>query len=245
MSRFLGATNISEIIILDSGEIPVIEDESLITVLDALKDYGIPFKYLRDKPRGIGPARYRLLEEARTDRAIMIDDDVMVSGNFIREVTRFDEFTQEFAFRVPCCWIATDYLGVKDLDRTPKTALEALEIAGSRHHILPYMRYVEGSNFISDIRYCGTQCIDLSVHLALQATELKNWRKGAPREDTYLTKMLADVGDQFGMHGALVTNAYSYHLEHNTQKREWANHDEVVGYEAILRGDISGFVEGK
>lgn len=227
---------VGEVIIYDSGEVPSYSRDDVMIVCEALFKSGIEVHYIRADAEGIGYARADLIEYAHFDTCLFLDDDVLLPSSDLEQMyqTFIDpQYNNSEGFVAPCCVIAADFLGVKGLKREP-IRLEELNPATTPDHVLPYYRY-KGAPWIQ-LSYCGTQALLFSKKSAEPAKEvLFRWKKGEPREDTYLTSKMGK--------GWLVTSAVCWHLETDRQTREWKNKDEERGYELVLSGNLENFLE--
>ena len=227
---------VGEVIIYDSGEVPSYSRDDVMIVCEALLKSGIEVQYVRAEALGIGYARADLIDRAFFDTCLFLDDDVLLPVDALEQMyqTFIDpKYNNGKGFVAPCCIIAADFLGVKGLKREP-IRLEDLDPRTTPDHVLPYYQY-KGTPWIP-LKYCGTQALLFSKKSAEPAKEvLFNWKKGEPREDTYLTSKMGK--------GWLATSAVCWHLETDRQTREWKNKDEERGYELVLEGKLENFLE--
>ena len=206
---------VEEVIILDEADSPVCEHYQVNQALDLLSLKGIRVEILRDRRRkGIGAARWRLVNEARCEHVLMLDDDVVLGKDCLRLLYRALWGEQAY-FAIPyCCLVPklhSDGYFDCEVSRHDKIIENWIE---KYPWFLPYFDFRE--DFIEDIHVSGTQAI-----LVLKSKFLSKcsgiMRLGdLPREDTYLTSKLN--------HGVFVSRAKCYHFEHDyQQERKWSS----------------------
>ena len=227
---------VGEVIIYDSGEVPSYSRDDVMIVCEALLKSGVEVVYVRAEKEGIGYARASLIERAYFDTCLFLDDDVLLPVDAMENIHQHyvdpDKNNRE-GFVAPCCLVAADFLGVKGL-RRDKVHLDDINPKSTPDHMIPYYDYAE--SFLVPVRYCGTQALMFSKQRAMQALPtLYDWKKGEPREDTYLTSSIGK--------GWIVSDAQCWHLETDRQTREWRNKDEERGYDLVLSGRLEDFLE--
>lgn len=221
-----------EIIVLDSGEIPVISRDEIMIVSEVASRKGISVTFLREK-MGIGKARFRLLQEAKSEYAMMIDDDVWLASADIKRLSQVMKLYGK-GFVVPCCHIAADFLGAKNMHREAVSVQQARELSQGDWQ-MPYFNYKQKEALYVPIRFSGTQCVMFPTENGFKAPLLEKWKDGMNREDIYFT---SEIGP-----GVLCTRIVSVHMETTRQKREWSNRDEDVGYSLVINGELDRYVE--
>lgn len=224
--------SVGEIIILDSGEIPVISRDDIMIIGEVAQRNGISFKIIREQA-GIGKARFRLMQEASFEFSLMMDDDVWLAQEDVNRLKQAMRLHGK-GFVVPCCLIAADFLGVKNLHREAITVPEAQKLAVGDWQ-MPYFNYKKKQDLYVPIKFSGTQCLMFNTSDSYKAPLLESWKDGMNREDIYLTKALGP--------GQLCTQIQTWHMETKRQKREWQNRDEELGYNKVISGDLEGYLK--
>jgi hypothetical protein len=232
LGNFVG-TPVTEVIVLDSGEIPSYSRDEFMIVVEVLRQNDIEVKYIRAKGEGIGKARWALIHEATFPTSVFIDDDVFCSPDQMCKL--IDAFmASDEPYRVPVCIISADFLGVKGLNRDNLPMAEIDKMVGDNHWMYPYYRCYD--RYAQALPYCGTQCVVFRTELAkVRCVELGQWKKGMNREDIYFTQQLGT--------GIVDYRVTCYHMETLRQKREWSNKDEMVGYHKVINGELEEYVE--
>ena len=227
---------VEEVIIYDSGEVPSYSRDDVMIVCEALFKSGVDVQYIRAEAEGIGVARASLIEKASSSVCLFLDDDVILPPDALENI--YQHFidpgrNNREGFVAPCCLIAADFLGVKGL-RRDKITMKDLDPATTPDHALAYYDYAE--SFLAPVNYCGTQALMFDKNVAMKAVPtLYRWKKGQPREDTYLTSTIGK--------GWIVSDAQCWHLETDRQSREWRNKDEERGHALVLAGKLENFLE--
>lgn len=222
--------HIDEFILLDEAAEPVTSSEAVQLALDVLSLHHIDVHIIRNRMRnGIGSARYRLVEEAKYDRVLMIDDDVVLRPNCLE--TLITGTPPEYAWTVPTCFLipATFSGGVIDgySDKLVNPDDAKVQAWINKYPwFKPYFRY--SRDFSGPLSVSGTQCILLDRNTFLDnCSEICRLGK-LPREDTYMTVKM-------GM-GYFVSDAECLHYEHMGQvdRGNWERSMFYRLHEAII-----------
>ena len=204
---------VKEVLILDEAKIPVCESYQVNQAIDLLCLNSVEVKVLRSRDRkGIGPARWRLVSEARGALVMMVDDDVALDANCIFEL-EYCLREGSLPWAVPHCLLIPD-MGLdgyrdKVVSRSDK---DVVKWVSKYPWFLPYFRYDEVVE--ERLRIAGTQAILFRRDEFLQTcVGIESFGK-LPREDTYITTSMGE--------GGFTSKAECYHFEHNAQQeRTW------------------------
>lgn len=212
---------VDELILLDESPNPVTENFAVSQALDWLSILGVRVVVLRERNRkGIGPARYRLCEEARNEFVLQVDDDVVLHPECLNKMFPF--IGQEYRWVVPTCLLVSStyssegYLDQEIYSDDPRVA----PLTEKYPWYKPYFRYLDPQEV--ELPMAGTQAILLNRDSVLKECEGLLKLGKLPREDTYLTTKLAP--------GMFVSPALCVHYEHPTQ-RERGNWSKEVFYQ--------------
>jgi glycosyltransferase involved in cell wall biosynthesis len=225
---------VSSIYILDSGEIPCIDEDTSI-LFDLIKRLGVNLVYIR-KDASIGEARYDLIKICQEEIALFLDDDVYIAPDELDKLYHELKYRETTHYVVPTNIIVTDYLGVKNLDRKCHSEQEVHAIVGKKTWMYPYFRYYTTAPIL--IEFCGTQCVLFKTEKIKKnklLSNLKRWKVGYPREDTYFTSLMK--------HGLLIPTVTSWHLQTTKKRHDWHSKDEELGYESVSKGEIEYYTE--
>lgn len=212
------AYQIKEVILLDEAKIPVMENYVVNQALDVLSLMGIEVKILRNRnKKGIGAARYRLVEESKYEAVLMVDDDVILRPTCLFHMFRGIEDGEHF-WSVPTCrlisagFTSDGYIDNEIVD--PKDH-RVLEFTLKYPWFIPYFRYPEG--YTCELPYSGTQAILLNRKRFLEMNGDLSNLGNLPREDSVMTKRM-------GM-GIFMGDAETLHYEHQSQlgRNNWSS----------------------
>jgi len=233
ITALLSSEKVTNFIILDSGEEPIIGSSEVRIMFDLCARLNKPVKYIREQC-SIGKARATLIKASTSDLALFIDDDVIFEGSQLDWMAfHFVQNKELVSYCTPCNWIVTDFLGVEGLDRSPKKLEEIQSIVGDKDWMFPYFVYDDEHEI--KISSCGTQCLlfpprDVSTDTL---NKLSRWKMGYPREDTLLTSSLYC--------GLVYTKYTSWHLQTVGKRVEWGKKDTELGYRSVLAGETDFF----
>lgn len=226
---------IDEVIILDEAKTPVMENYVVNQSLDVLSLQGVRVKVLRNrKPEGIGSARLALVEEARNEMVLMVDDDVVLLPSCVEHLLAG---VNGFNWAVPTCrLIPADFTsdGYIDTEIVDPMDPRVTVFTSKYPWFVPYFRYQPGYRVA--LSYAGTQAI-----LLRRSTFLKHNRDlgslgKLPREDSVMTKRM-------GL-GVFISEAETLHYEHKSQvgRANWSKSVHYRLHEAAAR-DPEAFVQ--
>jgi len=223
---------VSEVVILDESVKPITENFAVRQAMDLLSILGVDVLYVRDRnKRGIGNARYRLCEIAKSEFILQVDDDVVLDPDCISVLM---DNGDDFVWAVPTCvlvpgHLVTDGYSVDVVDRYDPEVMKWTE---KYPWFIPYFRYQQ--SFSCRIDCAGTQAILVDRKAVLgHAGKMRNFGR-LPREDTYLTTILGP--------GVFCSDAVCYHFEHPDQadRSNWGSsmfyriHEVVNKYPEIF-----------
>lgn len=230
------AHKINEIILLDEARSTVLESYAVNQALDALALQGAGVKILRSRRRkGIGAARLRLVEEAKNNAVLMVDDDVVLSPSCVSNL--LERFIVEGTnWVVPTCTLVSAALEVEGyIDHVVNPKDLDVRLWTEKHDwFIPYFKY--NTPVICPISVSGTQCILVDKKVFLEQCQNLPVIGNLPREDTYLTTVMNG--------GWFTSKAECLHYEHPSQvdRGNWDTTSFYRIHDAIIR-DPEGFLE--
>jgi GT2 family glycosyltransferase len=231
------ASEIGEVILLDEAKTPVMENYVVNQALDVLSLQGAEVKILRDRNlKGIGAARFRLVEEAKYPWVLMVDDDVVLNPSCLGHLIRGAE-SGDYFWSVPTCrlipagFTSDGYIDNEIVD--PKDH-RVTEFTSKYPWFIPYFRYPEG--YCTELLYSGTQAILLQREKFMEVnSDLKELGR-LPREDSVMTKRMGV--------GIFMGDAETLHYEHKSQlgRANWSSSVHYRLHEAAAH-DPEAFVK--
>jgi len=211
---------ISELVLLDEALDPVTENYAVSQALDYLSLIGVRVVVLRERNRkGIGPARYRLCEEAKHDLVLQVDDDVVLAPKCVEYLLPYVEGAYSWA--VPSCFLVSATISSEGyLSELVSSDDERVVSLIARYPwFAPYFRYTD--DHVLRLSMAGTQAILLDKKEVIRKCSGLLQLGRLPREDIYLTSKLGC--------GMFISRASCLHYEHPSQK-ERGSWDREVFY---------------
>jgi hypothetical protein len=205
---FQKSSLILEIILLDEAKMPVMENYVVNQALDVLSLKNIKVKVIRNRNRrGIGAARQLLVEEAKTNYVLMVDDDVVLTPGCLEYLSQGIE---EFPWAVPTCRLIpaafTDE-GYIDTEIVSPEDPRVLQFTQKYPWYVPYFRYPVDYKVV--VPYSGTQAILLKRKSFLSVNSDLADLGQLPREDSVMTSRMGE--------GIFIAAAETLHYEHQSQ----------------------------
>lgn len=205
--------HVAELLLLDEADSPVTENFAVNQVLDLLSLMEVQVRILRNRRRaGIGNARIRLALEAKNDRLMMVDDDVLLRPYTMAALYRaLEEHRAVAHWAVPSCLLVNKGL---DLDgyldeRVSRDDPRVTKWTEKYPWFIPYYLYRE--RFTRLLPVAGTQAILIRHRKRLIDSAMGMVQLGSlPREDTYMTRKM-------GL-GVFTSVGVCDHIEHLDQK---------------------------
>jgi GT2 family glycosyltransferase len=233
----LGQKGVSEVIILDEASVPVCESFVVNQALDLLSlSKGIEVRVIRRRRRGgIGKARVDLINEAKNDYIVMVDDDVVL-GERCAEVL-VSHSMEHASWAVPTCVLISAGL---ELDGYTDQVVDAEDPKVKQWTerypwFMPYFRY---SKVVIETHLgcAGTQCIAFSRDRVKDSFDFLDKNGALPREDTLFTRVTGP--------GVFYSGVECYHFEHKSQvtRGQWDRRMFYRVHEAILK-DPKAYIE--
>lgn len=221
----------AEVLILDEAKTTIMESFAVNQAIDLLSLQGVQVRFIRDRNRaGIGPARYRLGEEAAHEYVLMVDDDVVLRPTALERMMAALQRNREFAhWVVPTCFLINGSLELDGYaDKIVDVADPAVQLWTKKYPwFVPYFRYREPIEVALEV--AGTQAILLHKTRFLGTCQGLLGLGNIPREDTYMTRKMGA--------GLFVSEAECLHFEHPSQvdRGNWGSSMFYRLHEAIVK----------
>jgi GT2 family glycosyltransferase len=230
---------VDELILLDEADGPVTENFAVSQALDLLSIYGVKVKVIRSRRRkGIGPARYLLVGEAKFDLVLMVDDDVVLRPGCLEHLLHAINTSSfgQYQWAVPSCLLIPKNLSLDGYCDEAVFSTDPRVVRWTEEYpwFIPYFRYID--TVIKEIGCSGTQAILLRKRGFLKECELICKLKRLPREDTLMTVLMGT--------GMFTSLAECVHFEHISQvdRGSWELSMFYRLHESVLKNP-KGFVE--
>lgn len=202
--------NISELIILDEGDKSVFSDTTNRYLCDMLTLRGINVRHIRRLRKGIGRARYDLIQEAKNDICLFIDDDNVLAP---KTVDKLILELKRHLFVTPAVVQVNNEMGWKQYDY-PKAYWEAEDLLEGLWQSQWRNTKVR---HIKLVKQTSTNCVLFNKNNDF--SKLKDHNQLG--EDQIFCSCFKEGG-------VIRTDAISYHLMQPDETRKWQSQAEDI-----------------